>query len=75
MSLYYLQKALYQLNRDPELRRRFSDEPDAGLAAYELTAEEREALLRGTVRPSTRRPSAAAQDEGNPVRPTQSSSS
>jgi hypothetical protein len=44
MSLYYLQKALYQLNRDPGLRRRFEADADAVLAAYELTPEEREAI-------------------------------
>ena len=44
MSLYYLQKALYQLNRDPELRRRFADDADAVLASYELTPEERSAI-------------------------------
>jgi aromatic-ring opening dioxygenase LigAB LigA subunit len=44
MSLYYLQKALYQLNRDPELRRRFEADAGAVLAAYELTHEERDAI-------------------------------
>jgi aromatic-ring opening dioxygenase LigAB LigA subunit len=44
MSLYYLQKALYQLNRDPELRWRFEEDADAVLSAYELTAEERAAI-------------------------------
>ncbi len=44
MSLYYLQKALYQLNRDPALRRRFEEDADAMLASYELTAEERAAI-------------------------------
>ena len=46
MSLYYLQKALYQLNRDPALRRRFEEDAVAVLASYELTAEEREAIRR-----------------------------
>lgn len=45
MSLYHLQKLLYQLNRDGELRRRFTAERDAVLAQYELTAEERAAIL------------------------------
>jgi hypothetical protein len=44
MSLYYLQKALYQLNRDPELRGRFEADAAAALAAYDLTAEERAAI-------------------------------
>ena len=44
MSLYYLQKALYQLNRDPALRRRFEEDAGGVLASYELTTEEREAI-------------------------------
>jgi hypothetical protein len=46
MSLYYLQKALYQLNRDPELQRRFEADAEAALGSYELTPEEREAIRR-----------------------------
>jgi hypothetical protein len=46
MSLYYLQKALYQLNRDPALRQRFEADAEAVLASYELTAEEREAIRK-----------------------------
>jgi hypothetical protein len=45
MSLYYLQKFLYQLNRDPETRRRFDADPADSLAGYDLTAEERAAIL------------------------------
>jgi hypothetical protein len=44
MSLYYVQKLLYQLNRDAELRRRFQGDREAVLAGYELTAEERGAI-------------------------------
>jgi Aromatic-ring-opening dioxygenase LigAB, LigA subunit len=44
MSLYYVQKLLYQLNRDAELRRRFECDRAAVLAGYELTAEERGAI-------------------------------
>ena len=44
MSLYYLQKALYQLNREPALRRRFEEDADEVLASYELTSEERAAI-------------------------------
>jgi hypothetical protein len=40
MTLYYVQKLLYQLNRDAELRRRFQSDREAVLAGYELTAEE-----------------------------------
>jgi hypothetical protein len=44
MSLYYLQKLLFQLNRDPVTRRRFESEPDELLTEYELTPEETGAL-------------------------------
>ncbi|HJT07404.1 MAG TPA: hypothetical protein VJ747_10780 [Stellaceae bacterium] len=44
MSLYYVQKLLYQLNRDAELRRRFAADAEAVLSSYELTAEERDAV-------------------------------
>ncbi|HZB92820.1 MAG TPA: hypothetical protein VE397_15340 [Stellaceae bacterium] len=44
MSLYQVQKLLYQLNRDGELRQRFGAEKDAVLARYELTEEERAAI-------------------------------
>ncbi len=44
MSLYYLQKILFQLNRDPVVRRRFETEPDELLKEYELTKEELDAL-------------------------------
>jgi hypothetical protein len=49
MSLYYVQKLLYQLNRDPAVRRRFSDDRSALLGEYELTAEERTAIEDGDV--------------------------
>jgi hypothetical protein len=44
MSLYQVQKVIYQLNRDPRLRERFAANVDAVLAEYELTAEEARAL-------------------------------
>jgi len=44
MSLYYVQKLIYQLNRDPLVRKRFDNEADALLQEYELTAEELAAL-------------------------------
>jgi hypothetical protein len=46
MSLYYVQKLIYQLNRDPEVRRRFAADREALLAGYELTPEELEAIRR-----------------------------
>ena len=44
MSLYYVQKILYELNRKPELKRQFLGDPDSILDNYELTDEERAAL-------------------------------
>jgi hypothetical protein len=44
MSLYYLQKVLYQLNRDPYVRKRYQEDFDSLLEEYELTLEETEAL-------------------------------
>ena len=49
MSLYYVQKLLYQLNRDPAVRKRFEADRAALLDEYELTAEERGALEDGDV--------------------------
>lgn len=49
MSLYYVQKLLYQLNRDPTVRRRFDNERPALLDEYELTAEERAAIEDGDI--------------------------
>jgi hypothetical protein len=44
MSLYYVQKLLFQLNRDPAVRRRFDTELETLLVDYELTEEEQRAL-------------------------------
>jgi hypothetical protein len=49
MSLYYVQKLLYQLNRDPGVRRRYHDDLDALLGEYELTGEERKAIVDGDI--------------------------
>lgn len=46
MSLYYVQKLLYQLNRDPQVRSRFESDPDSVLADYELTDEELAAITK-----------------------------
>jgi hypothetical protein len=45
MSLYYLQKVLYEINRDATLRDKFKGDPAAVIDAYDLTDEERRALL------------------------------
>lgn len=44
MSLYYVQKLLYQLNRDAATRARFTDDMDSVLADYDLTEEELTAI-------------------------------
>lgn len=44
MSLYYTQKLLFQLNRDPAARRRLEADLEGLLADYELTDEERRAI-------------------------------
>ena len=44
MSLYYVQKLLYQLNRDADTRARFVDDMDSVLAGYDLTEEELTAI-------------------------------
>ena len=45
MSLYHVQKFLYQLNRDPELQEKYRVDRRAALEPYELTDEEIEALV------------------------------
>jgi hypothetical protein len=45
VSLYQVQKLIYQLNRDPGTRERYASERDLVLAEYELTEEERRALV------------------------------
>ena len=49
MSLYYVQKLLYQLNRDPSARQRYENDFDGLLRDYELTHEEREAIVTGDI--------------------------
>jgi Aromatic-ring-opening dioxygenase LigAB, LigA subunit len=49
MSLYYLQKLLYQLNRDVTVRARYGSDREALLREYTLTAEELGAVRGGDV--------------------------
>ena len=49
MSLYTVQKLLYQLNRDPGVRKRFDSDKGALLDEYELAADERAALENGDI--------------------------
>lgn len=44
MSLYYVQKLLYQLNRDAATRARFTEDMDSVLAGYDLKDEELTAI-------------------------------
>jgi hypothetical protein len=49
MSLYQLQKFLYDINRDPGTQGRYRADLAALLDQYELTAEERGAIARGDI--------------------------
>jgi hypothetical protein len=44
MSLYALQKLLYELNRDPAIQQAFTADREAVLARYKLSKEEAEAI-------------------------------
>jgi Aromatic-ring-opening dioxygenase LigAB, LigA subunit len=44
MSLYMVQKLLYELNRDPRVQQEFTDDREALLSRYRLTDEEAQAL-------------------------------
>ena len=44
MSVYYVQKLIYEINRDDNIKKRFNDDLDNLLADYELTDEEIRAL-------------------------------
>lgn len=49
MSLYQVQKFLYQFNRDPAVRVRYAEDRCTLLAGYELDAEERQAIVDGDI--------------------------
>ncbi len=49
MSLYYLQKIIYQLNRDEHVRKRYEDDFEELLVDYPLDEEERAALRRSDI--------------------------
>lgn len=44
MSLYTLQKLIYELNRDPQVQQAFLDDREALLARFRLSEEEAEAI-------------------------------
>lgn len=49
MSLYYLQKFLYELNRDDAAQAAFRENPGRVLDRYDLTDEERGAIEDGDI--------------------------
>lgn len=49
MSLYQLQKFLYDINRDPAAQARYRADRRAMLEGYQLSAEERGALAGGDI--------------------------
>ena len=49
MSLYQLQKFLYELNRDARLQEDYRIDRQKTLGRYDLTAEERDALASGDI--------------------------
>jgi hypothetical protein len=46
MSLYYLQKVLYDINRDPQMQKAYSQDAEHFLERYVLTNLERKAVTR-----------------------------
>jgi Aromatic-ring-opening dioxygenase LigAB, LigA subunit len=49
MSLYQLSKLLYTLNRDDGMKQRFRQDRAAVAEAFDLTEEEREAVVRADI--------------------------
>ena len=49
MSLYQMQKFLFDINRDPAVQQRFLAEPSQVLSVYDLTPEERDAIIAGDI--------------------------
>lgn len=49
MSLYYLQKFLYVLNRDESAQQQYHDDLEGLLKDFDLTDEERDALTNGDI--------------------------
>ena len=49
MSLYQLQKFLYDINREPRLQQLWRTDLEGLLEHYELTAEEHGAIARGDI--------------------------
>lgn len=49
MSLYALQKLIYELNRDPRVQDEFAADREALLARFRLSAEEADAVRRDDI--------------------------
>jgi hypothetical protein len=49
MSLYQLQKFLFDLNRDPAVQDEYREDAAALLKRYELSGEERDCVARGDI--------------------------
>lgn len=49
MSLYQLQKFLFDINRDRSVQGQFRERPDAVLERYDLSPEERDAIAKGDI--------------------------
>ena len=47
MSLYQMQKFLFDINRDPAVQKQFVAERTRALAGYDLTLEERDGIIAG----------------------------
>ena len=45
VSLYYVQKFLFELNRDPEFQSRYTADRHASLSGFDLSHEEKRALV------------------------------
>jgi hypothetical protein len=50
MSLYQLQKLIYEVNRNPEWRDAYRNDEAAFAARFDLTAEEKDAVARLDIR-------------------------
>ena len=46
MSLYYVQKLMYELNRDPNIRKQYEEDFEDFLKLYKLTEEEKDAIRK-----------------------------
>lgn len=49
MSLYYLQKFLYELNRDDAVKEKYHKDPEALISEFDLSPEESKALREGDI--------------------------